>query len=70
MTNLDLMSIMTTNEVGKSYFMYSSHPVTQGEMQNFDTCNFLNKVEYESFMFLVDSMQQSYVDDSFQLDSS
>lgn len=58
----DLMSIRTTNEVKQSD--------TQGVLQNFGTCNFLNKVENESFLFLVDNMHQSYVDDGFQIDSS
>lgn len=56
--------------VEKLDFMYSSHPITQGVLQTFDTCNFLNEVKYEAFMFLVDSMHQSFVQDGLQFDDS
>lgn len=46
--------------------MYSSHLVTQGQLQSLGTYNSLIEVEYETFMFLVDSMHQSYVHDGFQ----
>ena len=46
--------------------MYSSYSDTQGELQNFDSCNSLDKREYRSFVFLVDSMHQSNVHESFQ----
>lgn len=65
----DSMNDMTASRQ-QSDFAYSSIPDTQGELQNFDTFNFLNKVEYESFMFLVDSMHHSNVDDNFQNDSN
>lgn len=63
----DVISDMTAKRQG-SDFMYPSHLDTQGELYFLDICNLVNKVEYEYFMFPLDSMHPSYVHDNSQFD--
>ena len=56
------MSDMTAKRQG-SYFMYPSHPDTQGELHFLDICNFMNKVEHEYFVFPLDRIHPSHVHD-------
>ena len=48
--------------------MYSSHLDTQGELHFLDICNLVNEVEYEHFVFHIDSMYLSYVYDGSKFD--
>ena len=45
----------------QSDFKYSLQPETQGESQVFGTCNLVNGVEYEVFVFLI-NMHESLLD--------
>ena len=42
--------------------------VTQGELKIHDIYDSFNEVEYEQFMFLIDSMHESVSKDEFQFD--
>ena len=48
--------------------MYSSHLDTQGELHFLDMCKFVNKVEYEHFVFPLDSMHKSFGFEDFVFD--
>ena len=45
----------------QSDFTYSSHPETQGELQVFATCNLVNDIDYEVFVFS-NNMLESLLD--------
>ena len=62
------MSDMIAKRQG-SDFTHPSHPDTQGELQIF-SCNSLNEVEYQIFVFLVEGVHDLVSDDQFQLDIS
>lgn len=59
----DLWSIVVTNKE-ESDFTFSSHPEVQGELQ-FDSCNLLNGVEYQTFVFPVEEIHDSVSSDQF-----
>ena len=61
----DWMSNETASEHG-SYFTYSSHLCTKGELEIYDEYDSLNKEEYEHFMFPLDSMHELHDDEYFQ----
>ena len=48
--------------------MYPSHSDTQSELHFLDMFNFMNKMEYEHFVFPLDSMHLPYVYDGSQFD--
>ena len=48
--------------------MYSSHLDTQGQLHFLYICNLVNEVEYEHFVFHLDSMYPSYVYDGSKFD--
>ena len=48
----------------QSDFMYSSHPEAQGELQ-IDSCNSLNEIEYQDFVFPVKGIHDSVNSDQF-----
>ena len=50
-------------------FTFSSYPEAQGELQS-DSCNSLNEVEYQAFVFLVEGTHDLVSGNQFQFDVS
>ena len=63
----NLVEIDIANEV-KSDFTGPSHMDAQGELQFHDTCDSVNEVEYEAFVFPIDDVHESVDDGHFQFD--
>ena len=63
----DLVATKVANEV-KSDCTNLSHTDAQGELQFHDTCDSLNEVEYEAFVFPIDDVHELVDHSQFQFD--
>lgn len=64
----DVWCVDIVNEE-KSDFTFSSYSEAQGELQ-FGSCNLLNEVEYQAFVFSIERVHDSGSSDQFQFDVS